>query len=268
MDSKSLALQVRMKVLEMVHHANASHVGGAFSMADILAVLYNEVLTIDPQHPGDPHRDRFFLSKGHACSALYATLGLQGFFPLEQLDTYAMDGSMFLSHTSHKIPGVEISSGSLGHVLSIATGVAFAAKLKKTTFKVVCLVSDGELNEGSNWEPIMLAPQHKLDNLVLIIDYNKIQSLGFVKDVIDLEPLRAKFESFRWEVVEIDGHNHEEITDTVTTVSNNKNGIPKVIIAHTIKGKGVDYMENTILWHYRSPNIDLYNNALKQLGTT
>jgi transketolase len=257
-----------MKVLEMVHRANASHVGGAFSMADILAVLYTEVLTIDPQHPADPLRDRFFLSKGHACSALYATLGLKGFFPLEQLDTYAMDGSMFLSHTSHKIPGVEISSGSLGHVLSIATGVAFAAKLKKATFKVFCIVSDGELNEGSNWEPIMLAPQHKLDNLVLIIDYNKIQSLGFVKDVIDLEPLRAKFESFRWEVVEIDGHNHEEITDTLNTVSNNKNGVPKVIIAHTIKGKGVDYMENKILWHYRSPNIELYNNAVKQLGHT
>jgi len=264
MTSLEFAKKIRLKVLEMVYSANASHIGGAFSMADLLAVLYTDILRINPAFPKEALRDRFFLSKGHTCAGLYAALGLKGFFPLTELDNYAQNGSKFLSHASHYVPGVEISAGSLGHVLSIACGVAYAAKLKKDDFIIYCLISDGELNEGSNWEPIMLAPQHKLNNLVLIVDYNKIQSLGNIKDIIDLEPLRQKFESFRWRVKEIDGHDHEEIKRAFE-LQYLDSSMPTVIIANTIKGKGVDFMENKLLWHYKTPNKEQYKEAYTQL---
>jgi transketolase len=266
MTSQEFSKQIRLKVLEMVHKADASHIGGAFSMSDILAVLYNDILKVYSTSPKEVTRDRFFLSKGHTCAALYAALGLKGFFPIEELDTYAQDGSRFLSHASHYIPGVEVSSGSLGHALSIACGVAYAAKLKQGDYRVFCLLSDGELNEGSNWEPIMLAPQHGLNNLIVIVDYNKIQSLGNVKDIIDLEPLRQKFESFRWNVLEIDGHNHQELTRTFEALPNRESSKPTVVIANTIKGKGVDFMENNLLWHYKSPDSKQYSQAYEQLA--
>jgi len=265
METKELARQLRIKVLQMVHEANASHIGGAYSMADILAVLYNDILNVNALDAKMLERDRFFLSKGHSCAGLYAVLGLKGFFPIEELDQYAQNGSRFISHVSHYIPGVEASSGSLGHILPMACGVAYAAKINQKKFKVYCLLSDGELNEGSNWEPIMLAPQHKLTNLVLIIDYNKIQSLGAVKDVIDLEPLKDKFEAFRWNVHEVDGHNVTELKEWFKGLENNDNGKPHVIIAHTVKGKGVDFMENKLLWHYKSPNKIQYDEALALL---
>lgn len=249
----------------MVHNANASHIGGAYSMADILAVLYNEVLNIDAINYKDPKRDRFFLSKGHSCAGLYAVLGLKGFFPLEELDSYAQDGSRFISHISHYIPGVEASSGSLGHILSIACGVAYAAKINQSDFKIYCLLSDGELNEGSNWEPIMLAPQHDLSNLVVIIDYNKIQSLGATADIIDLDPLREKFEAFRWNVHEVNGHDTEQLSNLFKSINDTISKRPNVIIAHTIKGKGVDFMENKLLWHYRAPDKVLFKMAYQQL---
>jgi len=265
MDSKEFARQIRIRVLKMVHDADASHIGGAYSMADILAVLYNEILHVDPVDYKNPARDRFFLSKGHACAGLYAALAIQGFFDVNELDTYAQNGSRFISHVSHYIPGVEASSGSLGHILPIACGVAYAAKLQQKTFKTYCLVSDGELNEGSNWEPIMLAPQHNLGNLVLIVDYNKIQSLGHVKDVIDLEPLIDKFKAFRWQTHEVDGHDTHALSNLFQKIKTVSNNTPQVIIAHTVKGKGVDFMENKLLWHYRSPNKELYAQALEQL---
>jgi transketolase len=265
METKELAKQIRIKVLQMVHKANASHIGGAYSMADILAVLYNEIINIDVLDYKNPERDRFFLSKGHSCAGLYAVLGLKNFFPIDELDTYAQDGSKFISHVSHHIPGVEASSGSLGHILPIACGVAYSAKINQQKFKIYCLLSDGELNEGSNWEPIMLAPQHKLSNLVLIIDYNKIQSLGAVKDIIDLEPLRAKFEAFRWNVHEVDGHDTPKLSELFKSINSNISEIPNVVIAHTIKGKGVDFMENKLLWHYRSPDKELFDAAYNQL---
>lgn len=258
------ARQIREHILQMVFNAKASHVGGALSMADILAVLYGEILNISPSDPLNPLRDRFLLSKGHACTGLYAALALKSFFPLDDLNTYAANGSKLLSHTSHFIPGVEISGGSLGHALPVATGMALAAKRKNHAWKVICLISDGELNEGSNWEAILFSPQQNLDNLTLIVDYNKIQSLGFVKDVIDLEPLKLKFEAFRWEVFEIDGHDHSQIYDALLNC-NNKNNKPKVIIAHTLKGKGVEFMENQLLWHYRSPNLEQFNSAINNL---
>jgi len=265
MTSLELSKKIRLKVLDLVYKANASHIGGAYSMTDLLAVLYTDILNINPELPNNPDRDRFFLSKGHTCAGLYATLGLKGFFKIEELDSYAQNGSKFLSHTSHHISGVEISAGSLGHVLSISCGVAYACKLKNENQQIICLISDGELNEGSNWEPIMFAPHHKLDNLILIIDYNKIQSFGNVKDVIDIEPLKQKFEAFRWNVLEVDGHNHNEIKVALSNSKLNCNSLPTVIIANTIKGKGVDFMENKLLWHYKSPNLEQYTEAKKQL---
>lgn len=263
-DSVTLSKNIRKEVLKMVYHAKASHVGGALSMADILAVLYDEILVSDPQNPKADDRDRFLLSKGHACTGLYAVLALKGFFPLEWLNSYAKDGSDLLSHTNHHLPGVEISAGSLGHAFPIATGIALAAKRKKHAWKTYCLISDGELNEGSNWEAILLAPQHLLDNLILIVDYNKIQSLGFVKDVINLDPLKQKFEAFNWDVKEIDGHQHEEIHKCFTNF-NYTNKKPKVMIAHTIKGKGVSFMENKLLWHYKSPDAEQLKTAVENL---
>jgi transketolase len=256
---------IRKTTIEMVYKAKASHIGGALSMADILAVLYHDILNVDPLVPKKKSRDRFLLSKGHACTSLYATLGLKGFFNIKELDTYATNGSIFLSHTSHYIAGVEISAGSLGHALPVSCGLALAAKKKKEDWKTYCLVSDGELNEGSNWESILLAPQLKLNNLILIVDYNKIQSFGFVKDVIDIEPLSKKFEAFNWETYEIDGHDHDQLLKTFKACNNN-NPQPKVIICNTVKGKGISFMENKLLWHYKSPSEQEYTDALKELN--
>jgi transketolase len=262
--AQQFSKDIRLQTLEMVYKAKASHIGGAFSMADILAVLYHEVLQIDPANPKAPGRDRFLLSKGHACTSLYATLALKGFFPVEELATYAKDGSRLLSHTSHYVPGVEMSAGSLGHALPVSVGIALAAKRKKEAWKAFCLVSDGELDEGSNWEAILLAPQLGLDNLVLIVDYNKIQSLGAVHEVIELEPLKQKFEAFRWEVQEVDGHDHEALQRAFINC-NQENKVPKVVIAHTVKGKGVSFMENQLLWHYKSPDEKQFLEAGNEL---
>ena len=175
-------------------------------MADILAALYGGVLNVDGTRPDDPERDRLIVSKGHAAAALYAVLAERGFFPIEELDSYCQPGSRLLGHVSHFVPGVELSTGSLGHGLPVAAGLALAAKRGAGRFRVFCLLSDGELDEGSNWEAILFAPQHNLDNLTAIVDYNKIQSFGAVKDVLDLHPLADKWKAFRWEVSEIDGH--------------------------------------------------------------
>lgn len=263
--SEIFAKEIRKLAIKMVYNAKASHIGGALSMADILAVLYNDILNIDPSNPKNSERDRFLLSKGHTCTGLYATLALKNFFPIENLNTYAKDGSIFLSHTSHHIPGIEISAGSLGHALPVSCGLALAAKRKKAKWKTYCLVSDGELDEGSNWEAILFAPQSKLDNLIVIVDYNKIQSLGSVKDVIDLNPLKDKFTAFRWDTFEVNGHDHLALKEVFLKVLNS-NGKPKVIIAHTIKGKGISFMEDKLLWHYKSPSEEQFNEAINELN--
>ena len=262
--SMQFSKAIRKEVLKMVYENKAAHVGGALSMADLLAVLYSEFLNIDPENPLHPERDRFLLSKGHACTALYATLALKGFFPLDELKNYSKDGSLLLSHASHKVPGVELSTGSLGHALSVACGIALAGKRNKNNFRVYCLVSDGELDEGSNWEAILFAPHHQLDNLTVIVDYNKIQSLGTVAEVLKLDPLHKKFESFGWDAVETDGHHHEEIRTALSRAKDVQNK-PGVIIAHTVKGKGVNFMENKLLWHYRSPSAEEFAEAIKQI---
>jgi len=265
--SEQFALQIREKVLKMVSEAKASHIGGALSMVDIMAVLYQDILKVRPSDPGWDDRDRFILSKGHCCSALYATLALRGFLPLEELETYGEDGSRLMAHASHKVPGVEFSTGSLGHGLPYACGKALAAKRKGALWRAFTILSDGELDEGSNWEAILFAPQHGLDNLIAIVDYNKIQSLGSVSAVMELEPLAEKFHAFRWSVKEVDGHDHRAIKNALATVPWEL-GKPSFLIAHTVKGKGVGFMENDLLWHYKSPEKNQLEAALAGLGAS
>ena len=263
--SRQLAQEIRAEVVRMICAAKASHIGGALSMADLLAVLYDGVLRVRPAEPQWPERDRFILSKGHSCTALYATLALRGFFPKRDLETYGADGSKLMAHVSHNVPGAEFSTGSLGHGLGFGCGKALAAKRQKQDWRVFVMLSDGELDEGSNWEAILFAPHHRLDNLVAIVDYNKIQSLGSVENVLDLHPLADKFRAFNWAVKEIDGHDHGAISAALKTLPFEP-GKPGCLIAHTVKGKGVDFMENKLLWHYRTPNAEQVKQALGQIG--
>jgi transketolase len=256
--------QIRINVLHMVHKANASHVGSCFSVADIVAVLYGACLNLRSDEPAWSDRDRFILSKGHSGAAIYAALALKGFIPLEALESYGKDGSALMAHISHKIPGVEFSTGSLGHGLPFGTGKALAARKQAANWRVFTLLSDGEMDEGSNWEALMFAAHHRLDNLVAIIDYNKLQSLATVAKTLGLEPLAAKLQAFGWSVREVDGHDHDQI-DQVLSCIPWEVGKPSVLIAHTTKGKGVDFMENKVEWHYRSPNEEQLAQALAEL---
>ena len=214
----------------------------------------------------NPDGDRFILSKGHAGGGLYAVLAELGFFPLEKLNTHYRDGSDLSGHVTHKgNPGIEFSTGSLGHGLSVAVGMAYAAKKTGGTHKVYCLLSDGECDEGSVWEAILFAAHHQLDNLVAVIDYNKIQSLDFVRTTLALEPFADKWSSFGWAAREVDGHDHCAIEQSLRDVPLVGAGKPSCIIAHTIKGKGVSFMENTVLWHYRTAKGEEFDAALKEL---
>ncbi len=262
--SSDFARNIRARTAWMVHHANSSHIGGAFSMADLLAVLYQDILRVRPEDPRWPDRDRFILSKGHATSILYAALAERGFIPMAELETFGADNSRLMAHVSHKVPGVEFSSGSLGHGLGFACGRALAGCRVHAPWRVFAMLSDGELDEGSNWEAILFAPQHRLDNLVAIIDANGIQSLGDVRQVLELEPLAEKFRAFRWAVREIDGHDHQAIRDALDCVPWEP-GRPSCLIARTVKGKGADFMENQLLWHYRAPNADQVRSIFQQL---
>jgi transketolase len=260
----ALAKDIRASALRMVAAARASHIGGALSMADLLAVLYGDVLRVRPAEADWTERDRFILSKGHSCSALYAALALRGFFHIEELEQYGQDGSRLMAHVSTNVPGVEFSTGSLGHGLPFGCGKALAAKRRGQSWRVFVMMSDGELDEGSNWEAILFAPQHQLDNLVAIVDYNGIQSLGSVAEVLALDPLAEKFRAFRWAVREIDGHDHAAIRGALSSVPWEP-GKPSVVIAHTVKGKGVDFMQDTLLWHYSPPTPEQLASALAQL---
>jgi transketolase len=258
------AQRVRALSLEMVARAHASHIASALSIADIVSVLYHDVLRIDPQNPRDPGRDRFILSKGHACVAVYSALSVRGFIPESDLQTYGQDFSNLMNHISHKVPGVEFSTGSLGHGLPFGVGKALAAKRRKAAWRTFVLLSDGELGEGSNWEAFMFAAHHGLDNLVAIIDYNKLQSLTTVEKTLRVEPLPDKLSAFGWEVREVDGHDHAQLTEALNEAPW-KAERPSVIIAHTVKGKGVSFMENRVEWHYKSPNPEQLSAALKEV---
>lgn len=264
-DLRSLAQRTRADVLRMTHRARSSHVGSSFSMIELLLVLYGRALRVDPNRPTWPERDRFILSKGHACAGLYAVLAERGFFPRSWLDTFYQDGSRLAGHITHtNVPGVDGSTGSLGHGLPIATGMALAGKRDARGYRVFAVLSDGECDEGSTWEAILFAGHHKLDNLVAIVDYNKIQSIGRVEEVLDLEPFADKWRSYRWGVREIDGHNLEEIDRTLAGLPLEM-GRPSCIVAHTVKGKGVSFMEDELLWHYRAPSEEELARALAEL---
>ncbi len=260
-----LAAYIRRHIVNMTHLGGSSHVGSGLSIADILAVLYGEVLNIDPDDPKYENRDRFILSKGHAGAAVYAALAEVGFFNKDKLKEHYQNGSVLSGHVSHKgVPGVELSTGSLGHGLGVAAGMALSGKLRNKDHKVFALLSDGECDEGSNWEAILFSSHHKLANLIAIIDYNKIQSLDTTENTLALEPFADKFKAFGWNVLEADGHKHDELVSAFTKIYEQHDS-PSVLICHTIKGKGVSFMENSVLWHYRSPQNEEYENAKKEL---
>lgn len=263
---KDLASKIRSHVVVMTHSSGGSHIGTSFSMSDVLAVLYSGILRVKPDWPEWPDRDRFILSKGHGCAALYAVLAERGFFPKDWLKSFYQNGSPLVGHATHTgVPGVEVSTGSLGHGLSLACGMAFVSKRNNPSFRVFSLLSDGECDEGSTWEAALFAGHHGLDNLVSIVDYNKIQSLGRVEEVIDLEPLGSKWASFGWAVHEIDGHDINEILDVLSSLPLEPRK-PNCIIAHTVKGKGVSFMEDDLLWHYRAPDSKEIRKALMEIA--
>lgn len=260
--TEEFAKRIKLKALEMAYRAKSSHMGGNFSMADVIAVLYHDIAKYNSSNPNDEYRDRIVLSKGHCCAVIYAALAECGFFAEKELDSFGENGSIFSCHISCKVPGVELSSGSLGHGAVVASGMAMNGKLKDKNYHVYTIVGDGECNEGSIWEMVMFAGQQKLDNFTVIIDANKMQAMGDTKDILDISPLSEKWRQFGWHAIDIDGHNHDEIKKAFKEDSCGK---PKVIVSHTIKGKGVSFMENSLWWHYQIPYGDYYKNAVKEL---
>jgi transketolase len=266
MTSEQLAWLIRRHGIEMTHLSGGSHIGSILSVADIMAVLYNDVAKVNPDNPKEPTRDRIILSKGHAGASVYAALAEKGFFDTEELKTHYQNGSRLSGHVSHKgVPGVEFSTGSLGHGLPVGAGMAMAAKKDNKNHSVFVILGDGECDEGSVWEAALVAHHYGLDNLIAIIDHNKMQSLDFCENTIKLSPFADKWKAFGWNVLDIDGHDHGALRNAMLSAKENK-GAPTVIIANTIKGKGISFMENDILWHYRFPHDgEEYDGALKEL---
>lgn len=263
-DIAAFAARIRRHALHMTHNAQQSHIASCLSMADLLAVLYCRTLRVDPQRPDWKGRDRFVLSKGHGAAILYAALAERGFFPVEWLEHYCADGSPLTDQVNHAgVPGVEVSTGSLGHGLSIGCGVALAGRTAAEPYRCYVLLSDGECDEGSVWEAALFAPHHRLGNLTVIVDYNKLQSFGTVAEVLDLEPFEDKWRAFGWKVAEVDGHNPDLIQAALERTEVDR---PLALIAHTVKGKGVSFMENDLLWHYRPPDAGELAAALQEIG--
>ena len=262
-----LAWLIRRNGLEMSRISRGSHIGSVFSVAEIIAVLYTGILHVDPKNPKMPDRDRLILSKGHAGSAVYAALAETGFFPVEELKNHYANGSILSGHVSHKgIPGVEVSTGSLGHGLAIGTGMALGARMNKEDWRTWVVLGDGECDEGSVWEAALQAAQFGLDRLIAVIDYNHMQSLFTVEKTLRLEPFEDKWKDFGWNAESVDGHDTAALRAAFERAQNNAgSGKPSVILAHTVKGKGVSFMENNILWHYRTPQGEEYEAALKEL---
>lgn len=262
---EQLAQRIRLHALRMTSIGGSAHIGSVLSMADIVAVLYGGVMRIRPAEPDWPDRDRFILSKGHAGAGIYAALAERGFFAIDLLDQHYSNGSVFSGHVSHKgVPGVEISTGSLGHGLGLGCGMAYAARLQGRKHRVFVLLSDGECDEGSNWEAILFAGHHRLGRLVVVVDYNQIQSLKPTEETLGLEPFADKWRAFRWEVVEVDGHNHGSLTN-VLDHDPGPSASPRCVIARTTKGKGVSFMEHSVLWHYRTARGDEYDRARREI---
>jgi len=262
---EDIARQLRKDVISIVGCAKASHVASALSCVDIITALYFKILKIDPKKPYDESRDCFILSKGHGASALYAALAGKGFFDKKFLEKACMDEGHLAGHPVYRsMPGIEATTGSLGHGLPIGAGMAFALKHDKKPARVFVLLGDGECDEGSVWEAALAASHFKLDNLIAIIDYNKLQGFGRTDEVLGLEPFGKKWSSFGWAVEEIDGHNMREIVDVLSRIPK-KEKRPTAIIAHTIKGKGVSFMENRLEWHYKPPTHEEMQLAFKEL---
>ncbi len=260
---KDKAKKIRLLVLDMIYRGKTSHIGTAFSCTDILTALYfGNVMNIKPESPSWLERDRFILSKGHGCTAFYAALALKGYFRLETLDQFIKDGSNLSCHATLGIlPGIEATGGSGGHGLSIGAGMALAAKLDKKSHQILVLTGDGECQEGSIWEAAMFAGQHQLNNLTLVVDNNRLQILGKTREIVNPEPLSDKLRAFNWQAVSVDGHNFGELLEAF----NQKTDKPKAIIANTVKGKGVSFMEDNHLWHSSCPNEKEYQQAKEEL---
>lgn len=263
---QEIARETRRRILEMITAAKSGHPGGSLSAVEILVTLYFDVLRHDPENPKWPERDHFILSKGHACPVLYAVMAECGYTPIDQLNTLRKLGSIYQGHPDVRyIPALEASTGSLGQGLSIGLGMALAARLNQSPSRTYVVLGDGELQEGQIWEAAMFAPYHHVDNLVTIVDYNKIQLDGFVKDILDLEPLVDKWKSFGWHVIDTDGHSIPALQQAFAEASATK-GKPTVIIAQTIKGKGVSFMENNPKYHGVAPTEDELKRALQEIG--
>jgi transketolase len=257
------SLRYRRRMLEIIKHAGAGHTGGGLSCIDILNVLYNRILNVSPAAFTDPRRDRYVQSKGHCVEALYVVLADQGFFPDSALETLCQYQSHFVGHPTRKIPGVEQNTGALGHGLSICVGLALAARMDRTGNRVITLLGDGELAEGSNWEAAMAAAHYRLDNLTAIVDCNSLQITGRTRDVCNSEPLDAKFAAFGWHVRSVDGHDFQALIDALTEPA--PSGKPNVVIARTVKGRGISFMEDVGKWHHGVPNDEEYVRALGEL---
>lgn len=259
-----ISKKLRRRILN-VAAGKGGHVGGSFSALDIILTLYKNILNLDLEDPKWAERDRFILSKGHCSLALYSVLEEIGFLEQGELDSYTLNGSRLAGHAEHfEIPAIEMTTGSLGHGISCAAGMALAAKISGKNWKVFCVVGDGECNEGSVWETLLFTAQQNLKNLIIIVDNNKMESLDLTKNILSIEPLAEKFASFNFEVREIDGHNFEEIFLALTTQP--KYEKPVIVVANTVKGKGVSFMENTPMWHYRAPSEAELINALAELN--
>ena len=265
MNTKKLAKIIRIDTIKMVNKGGSSHIGSVLSIVDILAVLYGKVMKYDIENPKLEIRDRFILSKGHAGAGVYATLAEVGFFNKSKLLDHCQNGSNFSGHVSHKgVPGVEFSTGALGHGLPVGSGMALRAKLDNLSYRVFVILGDGELDEGSNWEAFMFSAHKKLSNLHVIIDRNNLQSMDTTESTLALEPLSEKIKAFGWNVQEIDGHDHTTLEKSLSRSSN----LPLCTIANTIKGKGVSYMENSIEWHYKTPKDGQFKQAISELEAT
>ncbi|TDH27536.1 transketolase [Segetibacter sp. 3557_3] len=263
-DLQQKSLEYRKRILHYIYKAKAGHTGGSLSCVDILAVLYNNILNVSADNFSDPDRDRYIQSKGHSVEALFVVLADRGFFPETDLETLCQYKSHYIGHPTRKVYGVEQNTGALGHGLPISVGTALAAKLDGKSYRVFTLLGDGELPEGSNWEAALTASHYKLDNLCAIIDHNKLQISGTTADVCNTDPIDEKFKSFGWEVRHVDGHDFNVLNDTFQSIPF-ASGKPNLVIAHTIKGKGISYMENQLKWHHGVPTKEEYATAEQEL---
>lgn len=263
-DLTKKSIEYRRRILSCIKNAGTGHTAGSLSCIDILNVLYNRVMNVSPENFHDNKRDRYVHSKGHSVEALYVTLSDQGFFADSDIDTFSQYKSHYIGHPTRKVAGVEQNTGALGHGLSFSVGVALCGKMDNASYRVYTLIGDGELAEGSNWEALMAGAHYKLDNLVAIVDYNKLQITGPVSDVCNVHPLREKFEAFGWHVKEVNGHNLKEMEDLFKSVPFEE-GKPNMVIAHTKKGRGVSFMEDNYVWHHKVPSDEQYDQAMEEL---